>query len=81
MITVNHEESIPRRQNDMCMRCRCEDGMFQCSMPDDEEADCRRSDPVNNNRQDCMMDGQMVMHNEQREVKESTAIYLDAKEL
>ena len=68
MVTVNHGESVPRHQNGMCLRCRCDDGEFRCSRPDDDEADCMRSDPQDNTRRNCMMNGERVMHNEQREV-------------
>ena len=69
MVSVNHGDSAPRREDNMCMSCRCNDGEFECSRPDDDEVDCRRSDPDDNDRpENCMMDGEMVMHNEQREV-------------
>ena len=72
---MNHGESVPRREDDdVCRRCRCNDGEFECSMPDGEDIDCRRSDPNENERpSNCMMGEEMVMHNEQREVSFSRA--------
>ena len=72
MIMVRHDDVVPLREGGVCRRCQCNDGTFECNPPTDAEATCDRSDPRDNDRpQNCMMDGEMLMHNEQREVSTS----------
>lgn len=70
MVRVRHDEAVPMRQAGSCMNCRCNNGRFECQAPEDSEAMCMRSDPPEGEMpRNCMMEGgEMVMHNEQREV-------------
>ena len=72
MTIVRNKQFVARRVNNMCMSCQCKNGQFACSRPRDNSSDCSRSDPDDNNRPaNCMMDGEMVMHNQQRMVSDT----------
>lgn len=77
-IIVRHDQSIPQRMNNMCMNCRCDDGRLRCMEPEDDTANCMRSDPDEDMQpRSCMMeDGEMLMHNEQREVSTHSRLYI-----
>lgn len=66
MVNVRHGDSVSRRENNQCMRCRCNNGeVVNCTRREGDTM-CSRSDP-DARPANCMMDGEMVMHNEQRE--------------
>lgn len=69
MVDVRHGQSVPQHQGGQCMRCECNNGQFECSRGESDRDDCSRSNPDDNRRpENCMMGGDMIMHNEQREV-------------
>lgn len=73
MVRVHHGDAVPRRENGTCRNCRCNNGLFDCSAPDDSDVMCTRSDPQDDEApRNCMMEGgEMVMHNEQSMVSQT----------
>ena len=71
MVRVDHGDAIPERRGGQCMRCECNNGQFMCSRPEGDDNRCPRSDP-DMTPMNCMMNGEMVMHREQRQVRMSS---------
>ena len=70
MVRVQHDQPILMREEGQCRKCVCMNGNFMCSPPDDSEVMCTLSDPPEGQApMNCMKDGEMVMHGEQREVR------------